>query len=91
KGKEVALSVTGGDAELLQDATSIFVKLDMVHVYFFNPVKNSIISFEIERNGLKYSREYIFETETPIVDFYIDNNEQRIIVADENKLYEVTL
>lgn len=91
KGKEVALAVTGGNPDLLKDVTRIFVKLDMVHVYFFNPVKNSIVSFEIERNGLKYNREYIFETETPIVDFYIDKNEQRMILADDKKLYEITL
>ena len=91
KGKEVSLSVEGGDENLLTDATKIFVETNMTHVYFLNPVKNSVISFFIDKNSLKYNQEYIFETDQQINDFYIDNNEQRMLVTDNKKLYEITL
>jgi hypothetical protein len=91
KGKEVSLSIEGGDENLLTDATKIFVETNMTHVYFLNPVKNSVISFFIDKNSLKYSQEYVFETEQRINDFYIDSNEQRMLITDNKKLYEITL
>ncbi len=91
KGKEIALSIKGGSANALSAATKIFVKTDMLNIYFLNPERNSIVVFEIINKGLSYKKEYIFETATPINDFYVDQNEQRMVVSDENKMYEITL
>ena len=91
KGSEIALSVQGGTSDLLTRATQIFVQTDMSNVYFFNPERNSVLKYEIINRGLKFQTEYVFETDAPLTDFYVDQNEQRLILSDENKLYEITL
>lgn len=91
KGGELSLRVDGGDPALLTKATQIFVKPDMKKVYFLNPIRNSVIAFTIVNKGLQFTKEYVFETATPIVDFFVDKNEQRLVIADSEKLYEITL
>ena len=63
----------------------------MKKVYFLNPTRNSISAFTLVNKGLQFTKEYVFETATPIVDFFVDKNEQRLVVVDSEKLYEITL
>ena len=91
KGQEIALNVQGDVQGALVGTTQIFVKPDMRNVYFLNPARNSVVVFEIINKGLQYQREYIFETKKVLNDFYIDTDEQKLVVSDSDNLYELSL
>ncbi len=91
KWKEVALILNGMRSDLIETASNIFVKPDMLHVYVFNKAANSIVKLEIVNKGLEYRNEYVFDTESQILDFYVDKNEQKLFVLDKTKVYQLTL
>lgn len=91
KGEEMSVSLKGGKSDLLTTATQIFVEPDMQHVYFLNPERSSIISYKIGNKSLEFFKEYVIETPSKMTDFYVDKDEKRMVISDENTLYEITL
>ncbi|PCI24793.1 hypothetical protein COB57_03410 [Candidatus Peregrinibacteria bacterium] len=91
KGKESSLTISGIQNKALDQSTKIFVQPEMKHVYVLNPSRNSVIQLKVINKGLEYAQEYIFETQTPLQDMYIDQAEQRMIVTDEENVYTITL
>jgi hypothetical protein len=91
KGKQIPLSVQGGSEDILQGASQIYSTINLNHVYFLNTERNSIIRMQKINRGLSFVQEYVFETETPLNSFFVDQNEQRLIVSDSKALYEISL
>lgn len=89
KGKEIPLSIQGGSSDLLKGASKLYTDLDLNNVYFLNLERNSVIKMEKVNRGLQYVQEYVFATE--INDFYVNLDEQRLIVSDGGQLYEISL
>ncbi|HPO05818.1 MAG TPA: hypothetical protein PLQ36_01775, partial [Candidatus Gracilibacteria bacterium] len=91
RNQEEPISIQGGDSSLLTQATRVYVRPNMKNVYFLNPTRKSVIVYKIVNKGLEYKREYVFETNDMLTDLSVDQNEQRLIVSDQNKIYQITM
>ena len=91
RGKQVPLTVYGGQEGVLKDATKIFVKTNMTHVYFLNPGRNSVLVYAQENKGLQFVKEIAFPIDNKINDLHVDENETRLVVSDAYSLYEIVI
>ena len=91
KGARSPLAIQSPRSDILVGATRIFVQPDMRHVYFLHPERKSIIKMMIVNRGLEYVEEMVFETDSPLTDVYVEQNELKMYVSDEKNVYEVNL